>query len=280
MHSLAEANERVEKRIVKMTDSLSTNGCRINYYDSEGARPILLLVHGSGANRFWWFRMVPLLESTFRVVAIDLSGHGDSEWRSQYRPTIYAGDIEGIAVTLGDAPKHLVAHSMGGRAAVVAAARRPDLYASLTLLDTRFVSSNERSERPDAVRTPRCYDDAAAVRARFRLTPPQPVPTVEELSPLVDYSIRKTEQGWTWKFDPQVLWRYEDAHVNASLKDVSCPTSYVYGSRSALTGPAMAETMQLLKPDLRVIAVPRGYHHLPLDSPNACVELVKHAGLS
>lgn len=44
----------------------------------------LVFVHGAAAQASWWDHVAPLLAADRRVTAIDLSGHGDSEWRPAY----------------------------------------------------------------------------------------------------------------------------------------------------------------------------------------------------
>jgi hypothetical protein len=64
-------------------------GCRIHYlrWARAPAKPGvrgLLFVHGGGAHSRWWSYISPYLTRDFRVAAIDLSGMGDSGWRSHY----------------------------------------------------------------------------------------------------------------------------------------------------------------------------------------------------
>ena len=47
----------------------------------------IVLVHGGGAHAHWWDHIAPLLALDRRVLALDLSGHGDSGRRDTYRST-------------------------------------------------------------------------------------------------------------------------------------------------------------------------------------------------
>src|SRR5258708_28492642 len=47
----------------------------------------IVLVHGGAAHSRWWDHIAPMLTDGWRVVAVDLSGHGDSHRRGAYSPS-------------------------------------------------------------------------------------------------------------------------------------------------------------------------------------------------
>ena len=60
-------------------------GCRIHLRAWGGTDlPPLVLVHGGGAHSGWWDHIAPFFSRAHRVIAPDLSGHGDSESRPAY----------------------------------------------------------------------------------------------------------------------------------------------------------------------------------------------------
>ena len=88
-----------------------------------GADP-LVLVHGGGASARWWEPLAPFLAPRWQVLAVDLSGMGDSGWRpGGYRTETWADEVLDCAATVtgGRAPV-LVGHSLGGSVVAVAAA--------------------------------------------------------------------------------------------------------------------------------------------------------------
>jgi pyruvate dehydrogenase E2 component (dihydrolipoamide acetyltransferase) len=101
----------------------------------EGDRVPVLLLHGFGADLNTWMFIQPELADGRRTVALDLPGHGGSA------KEIGAGDpkslsrfAEGALDALGIGRVHFVGHSMGGAIAGLLALRRPELFASLTLI--------------------------------------------------------------------------------------------------------------------------------------------------
>src|SRR5579863_8000764 len=65
--------------------TVAVDGCPIHYiaWGPPGTRG-LVFVHGGGAHAHWWTHVAATFATDLRVVAVDLSGHGDSGHRPQY----------------------------------------------------------------------------------------------------------------------------------------------------------------------------------------------------
>src|SRR5271155_2420970 len=114
------------------------NGLRLHYLDWGGAgdRHTFLLLHGSAAHVHWGDDVAPLLAPLGRVLALDLRGHGRSQWARPpiYGPTAYVADLIGFIERL-ETRVVLVGHSLGGAVAQWAAIERPDLLEALIIID-------------------------------------------------------------------------------------------------------------------------------------------------
>ena len=104
-------------------------------YESAGTGPLVLCVPGMGDLRSSYRHLVPdLVSAGYRVVTTDLRGHGDSSTGfPSYGDDETAGDIVALLEHLGT-PAVVVGNSMGASAAMIAAARRPELVTGLVLL--------------------------------------------------------------------------------------------------------------------------------------------------
>lgn len=104
-----------------------------------GEGPDLVLVHGLGANRaFWYPRLALPLAAGRRVTIYDLRGHGYSARPERgYSTTAMASDLLTLMDELGIAEADLVGHSYGGAIALEAAAQQPQRVRRLCLMDTR-----------------------------------------------------------------------------------------------------------------------------------------------
>ncbi|OQW34031.1 MAG: hypothetical protein A4E19_19105 [Nitrospira sp. SG-bin1] len=102
------------------------------FADSWGAGTPVVLVHGSlatGADE--WQAQRPLADEGFRLLVLDRRGYGRSP-RAEGED--FLRDADDIVALMGDGA-HLAGHSYGGLGVLFAAARRPDLTLSLTLLE-------------------------------------------------------------------------------------------------------------------------------------------------
>ncbi len=94
-------------------------GVSIDYFVA-GAGPTLALVHGiTESRRIWDPLLAPLIAAGYRVIAIDLRGHGASSKVAPYDLSTMAGDLGAVLQTEGVDDALLVGHSLGG--AVVSA---------------------------------------------------------------------------------------------------------------------------------------------------------------
>ena len=101
-------------------------------------QPAILLAHGGGQTRHAWDRtMRKLCAHGYRAIALDLRGHGDSDWSEdgRYELDAFADDLIAVARHLRRPPA-VVGASLGGLAALVAEGEKaPGTFSSLTLVD-------------------------------------------------------------------------------------------------------------------------------------------------
>ena len=100
------------------------DGASIAYrtWGDPGGRSIVL-VHGGAAHSRWWDHIAPLLTAGWQVIAIDLSGHGDSGRRDSYSLDTWAREVLAVVADAGTAASSvIIGHSMGGVTIPAAAA--------------------------------------------------------------------------------------------------------------------------------------------------------------
>ena len=100
----------------------------------DDAPPVVLL-HALGETGESWSDVVPLLAGSYRAHAVDLRGHGRSDWSGPYSIDGLADDVVALLDALGLDTAHVVGHSLGGVVAYVLAERHPDRLATLVLED-------------------------------------------------------------------------------------------------------------------------------------------------
>ncbi|HWW67263.1 MAG TPA: alpha/beta fold hydrolase [Solirubrobacterales bacterium] len=102
----------------------------------RGASPIVL-IHCFSCAIDWWDGMMPLLDRTHRVIAVDLLGHGGSEKPASGYSIPNQADVVAQALKrLGVRDAVVAGHSLGGTVAVALAERSPRLVKKLMIIDT------------------------------------------------------------------------------------------------------------------------------------------------
>lgn len=86
----------------------------ISYYDNLDGETSLFFIHGSFINKEYWKSQLEYFSSGHRVVAVDLTGHGESTHnRESYTIKEYANDIAAIISKLHLKKVILIGHSIG-----------------------------------------------------------------------------------------------------------------------------------------------------------------------
>jgi pimeloyl-ACP methyl ester carboxylesterase len=234
-----------------------------------GGSPPLVLVHGTSAHTGWWHGTVPALAGRHDVVAVDLSGHGDSGRREAYSMAGWSAEVLAVAAALGLPRPVLVGHSIGGLVAAGAAARAPGAVSGLVLVDSIVeepVRPPERPPGPTRPRGTRVFADVEEAVAAYRLAPPQEVGDPAALEYVARHSVRPVPGGVGWKVDGRVFDVVLRPGLTGALDGVRCPVAVVRGGRSALVGPGAAAALERRwGRHVPQHTVPGAGHHLVLD---------------
>lgn len=134
-----------------MTHYLERAGLRLAYADSGARheRPVAVLIHGWLSERADLHALAAALAPTYRVVALDAPGHGESAVpgpetaAERLAIPAQAADVAALCDRLGVRGAMLVGHSAGGAVAVELAVRRPDLAAAVVALDGTMLLRKE-----------------------------------------------------------------------------------------------------------------------------------------
>jgi len=239
--------------------------------------PGLLFVHGGGAHSGWWDHIAPFFSETHRVVAVDLSGHGDSDHRPEYRTELWALEALKAASAGGirSAP-YIVGHSMGGFVTATIGAAFPASSRGQMIIDSPLDHASPEESR---LRRPRkLYDSRETIAARFTLTPSQEVLLTYVRDHIVPQSIRHTKQGWAWKFDGEFFSRHSNAGVfglGTLLPALITPTAYLR-SEHGLVSPQMAIDIAALNTSsVTLIELPDAGHHPMMDQPLPLITAIR-----
>lgn len=256
---------------------VDVDGCRIHVRAwGDTALPPLVLVHGGGAHSGWWDHVAPFLSGTHRVIAPDLSGHGDSECRASYHLNTWAREVVAVPAATGSSGQPtIVGHSMGGWVTAVAATHYGKQIDSIVVIDSPLRDRAPEARRLRNHRQHRGYRTRDEIVARFTAVPSQDVILPYIKSHIAVESVRKTPDGWVWKFDPAIFGGdlldqqtpAEQEILEDMLAQMPCRIGYLR-CEAGLVPLAMADRIRsILQLRGPFVELAQAGHHPMLDQP-------------
>jgi pimeloyl-ACP methyl ester carboxylesterase len=122
-------------------------GPNIHVLDWGGQGPPAVLLHGGSLTARTWDYVAVALRVDFRLVALDMRGHGASDWANDYSIESYTSDLMAVIDGLGIKRTHIVGMSLGGTVACEFALRHPDRTESLAMVDVTSRPAFAATER-------------------------------------------------------------------------------------------------------------------------------------
>jgi 3-oxoadipate enol-lactonase len=250
---------------------LLSDGRRIGYL-TRGAGPVIAFLHPVGLCGSFWDSVVAELESDFRLIAIDLPGHGESDVpRFPFSLDDAAQDVTELLTVLGRPPCILVGCSMGGMIAQGVALHAPSLLRGLVL-------SNTSHQRTDAARKMLELRAASALNG---------MPTVHDetierwFSP--EFRTRKPEvvtsaSRWLLQADPVVhAWSWQaiaSLSYDQRLAGVTVPAMVLAGAQDRSVSSAATEALKAILPYSCQYVFDAG-HLPPLEVPKEYAQILR-----
>jgi pimeloyl-ACP methyl ester carboxylesterase len=253
---------------------VEVEGARVHYRVwGDRALPGLVLVLGGAAHSGWWDHIAPQLHS-HRVVALDLTGHGDSGRRDAYDMKLWAREVVAVAEAEELDRPVVLGHSLGGWVALTVGVESPDAVAAVAVIDSPIDRQPPEDERlRDRKRPHRTYPTAEEAMARFRTIPTQDVLLPYVLEHIARGSLRHDSDGWRWKFDPN-FWGTRPLLVQL-LPQLAGPVALFRCEKGLVTQEMATEMAALVEGHLPVVDLPDAGHHPMLDRPLTLVAGVR-----
>ncbi|HEY2033214.1 MAG TPA: alpha/beta hydrolase [Rhizomicrobium sp.] len=265
----ANRNAAVADELVEM------RGLRFHFRDWPSQRldaPSLVLLHGFTGHARSWDAFAEAMTDRYRVLALDLRGHGETGWAGQYGIDDMTGDLESFAQALALKDFTLLGLSLGGLIAMEYAGRRPKPLAACVIVDIGPEMDRSGSGRIQAnVQAADVFasreEAFAAARADNR-RPPEALHRQRS-----DASLMRIEDGrWTYRYDralrsPGALRLRNPEEAWRSCANIEVPTLIVRGEISDILSAQIAERMVRTIPDAQLVTVANAGHGVPYDAP-------------
>ena len=241
---------------------------------------LLILIHGTGAHKKWWDPIAPQFLNETNVIAVDLPGMGDSDFRNNYSIKDFGKcifsiiDKEKIGMNIENI--YIVGHSLGGQVAAYVASENKNLVTSLIMIDTfiRPPDYDPSQHEGGPLRKIKHYPDKITILERFRLMPEQTCHNTWFLRYIAEYSVKETKDGWRWKFDDLMFNSLE--RLFGYKFTFNCPTLFIYGAESLLmSGNILPNIKNMYSDVMDFKKVNEAAHHVPLDKPLEIIDIIK-----
>lgn len=273
----------------------------------QPGRPPLILIHGGLDNAETWEDVAARLSQKFHVYALDLRGHGDSDWSStgDYLPEAYLADIASFLRDVPGWPARVVGHSMGARLSLQLMGAMPEAIGSLVAIE----GMGSETTPPDDIdpdmrewlekRRIRSLGSSAEklglwLQARLRaerkvavhpdlesrvikqLADKKKRLTREQAELFVRTNMRKVEGGWSWKFDPLTRWQTANEQMQPQeplWQSIQGPVLHLYG-RQSWASPPGEETLAHFC-DSRLVVIPDAGHWVQFNQPEIVANAIE-----
>jgi len=209
---------------------------RVSYeVTGDPGAPPMVLLHALGERGSDWAPVAPAFAERYRLYALDLRGHGDSDWPGSYSFQLMRDDVIGLLDHLALRKVVLIGHSMGAVVAYLVTIARPDLVARLIIEDAPppFLRENPVRDKPAG---PIAFD-----------------------WPVVPAVLNQVSQG-----DPET-WDL--------LKTINAPTLIIAGGPESHIPHAQLEATASRMPAATLLTIPAG-HHIHTTRPSDFAETV------
>jgi pimeloyl-ACP methyl ester carboxylesterase len=238
----------------------SPDGIALAYEVHGEGTPALVFVHGWSCDRSYWRNQLGHFAQGFRVVALDLAGHGDSgAGRSEWAMSSFGRDVAAVVDQLNLEDAVLIGHSMGVDVVVEAALELPGRVRGLVLVDQYASLGQPRTrERTRALVAPFLEDFASTTRSLVRemFVPSSPADLIEWViedmaAAPEDVALGALEQ--TWSNDGPILESLPKVAapivaINSDMRPTNVEALERYGIRT-LIAPGVGHFLMLEDPD-------------------------------
>ena len=264
---------------------IDVDGCRIHLRTwGDPEKPPLVLVHGGGAHSGWWDHIAPFFCPTHRVIAPDLSGHGDSESRPSYHLHTWAREVLAVSTLAGPTGQPtVVGHSLGGWVAARVGHHARGQIDSIVVIDSPLRDyAPEGTRLRNRAQRDSGYRSKEEIIARFT-----PVPSQGTVLPYIAHhiaaeSVRRTLKGWFWKFDPAIFdaplldpTPTDDEMLERALAEMPCRIGYLR-CQAGLLSPQMSDTIRdILSLRGPFVELAQAGHHPMLDQPLPLIAVLR-----
>jgi pimeloyl-ACP methyl ester carboxylesterase len=250
-------------------------GLKIHYVDwtppGDESKAPLILLHGIGRMAHSFDHIAPHFCDRYRVMAMDLRGHGDSGWHPQaaYLVEDYVEDLIGMVRQLGLRNVTLWGASTGGRVAQVFAGMHPELTRAVVVEDVGPERPKEISNRRSGRMAIEQQGWASVDELVQQLKTSSPRTAESLLRHYAIHNTRTRDDGRIiYKRDPDIEKGFIPTEIWRFVKAIRSPIIYILGGASTIVPAETQAELRRVLPQVQIETMP-GLGHYPSDEDPA-----------
>lgn len=230
-----------------------------------GQGPPVVLVHGYPLDGAMWSGVARTLSQRFRVIKLDLPGHGENSSPAGGSIEDYADYVEAVLGSIEDRTG-LAGFSMGGYAVLALMRRRPARVGALALVDSRAKADDDagKAARNAAIAAVRSGGAAAIaepmIEKLLAASSRQDPDLVARLKRII---LRQKPE--TLESDLTAMRERPDS--TDLLPTLGLPALIITGEADVITPPAEGRAMAEAIPQARFLEIPAAGHLTPMERP-------------
>jgi pimeloyl-ACP methyl ester carboxylesterase len=253
---------------------VQVNGITIAYNDRGAGLPIVFL-HAFPLNRTMWAQQEEALSSQFRVITIDLRGHGESDaplWR--YTLEQSADDVSALLDQLAIQRAVFAGLSMGGYILFAFYRKYAARVKGLILADTRAQADTAEGKDGRFQMAQIAYKKGPSAIADMMLLKLLSSTSIQTRPDLVQQVRAMIEGNEVSGIAGNLMAMADRPDSVPLLSQITCPTQIIVGELDQATPPSDAILMADHIPNSRLTLIPQAAHLTNLEQPQAFNHIV------
>ena len=262
---------------------VQANGIKLHYLEWAGAGPALVLLHGGFRSCHCWEVFAAAMGGSFRTLAPDLRGHGDSDKPPRgYRRADYAEDLNAFLDSLGLEHPVAIGHSWGALAIMVHTATYPGRLRRAVLIEPGMYRPQDDigpRQLAQAQRARQVWPSRAAMLEALPRSQQFQGWRPDILGRLVEVVTEERRDGqvqWKWSRQAIMQTRLENRTFDPwpYLPKVGCPTAVVWGDKSFSSAARWQRVAEAI-PKAELISIEGASHNIPVEKPELLAEKLR-----
>lgn len=245
------------------------------YLDAGSGYPVFL-IHGMGSDHAVWAELIPLLQNDYRVIAMDLRGHGlSSKTPGPYSIELFSEDILQLIESFNIGQAHFIGHSMGGAILQEMAINNPTIFSSITIISSFSYIDHQLEEKLVKLRdilNNKGYNEFFDACLEITYNPQFVIKNKELLDEFKDSMAKYSSiSSLTSTINACLKVDYK-----SSLNKITTPSSIVAGENDVFVSINHAIKLSREIPNSKIDIIPGASHNMLVEQPLETYNVIRN----